>query len=438
MINDSDESLSWKNWNDFKTEIKKYNVKCNGKKPYNPDAKVALILMNPKEWKATWNKTLESQTNMTFFHLWSISEFGENTHFNIYLMDENTIIDELKNLKEKYAFICESGMVFNIKYWKDKLINEDVEMYKCHIMAQEKNKAWNHPMNIWLNLESNFKIDDLFKPYEFQNRSEENHHDDYTPFWVDAHGTRIHNFTSEERDKKAWSYHKPKSSKYDEIVWSNVSDSYHTLNRIKKHGRFYYFNNEDYHREWNIHSDRWGPFDVMLFPTSGLNAERFCMESKYKGKLIIYDHTPMHLKIKKDIHNLNPGIEGYEILHKYYSDKEVEGPFDVKDYPEWGNDAIDWVNNNCEIEYRLMDLMTTDYDELAKELKDKKVLFHHSNIFTYDLVSINYTFKKIRLTEENMRSKLIKATNQIFFSGESAYNLGSWENEKTWINTAKL
>lgn len=422
---ETNSAWQWKDWYHFKSDIESNHAMSRPIKG-NTDAKVALVLMNPKKTRIRWNERLESETNMTFYHLWAISESGYNKNFRIYLIDENNLQDELKKMNEDYAFICESGMVLNVDYWREHLINEDVDFLKCHIMAHKEHEAWNHHMNMWLNLKEWKRANyfDLSKPYWYGNRSIENHHSDYTPYWLQIPvntETTIHNFTTEERDNKAWSYHKVPDKNYEKIVWSNIAMNDETVKRIKTGGRFFYFNNEATPDYWKNIKD----IDIALFPTSGLNAEEFAYMSQFKGKIIYYDVSENHLELKKLIHEMNPGKEGYKIIQNWYNRHGVSGPFELENFPLNTNKAIDWVNNNCEKEYRIMDLVTTDYDDLAAELKGKKVLFHYSNIWTYDLVHIQHTLKYLDYRYKELRSKLYDSTKKVHFSGESPWGFTS-------------
>ena len=95
-------------------------------------------------------------------------------------------------------------------------------------MAKPNDPAWLHHQHIELNINMWKELDcpNLFKKkiWKDYKRSNQNYHDDYTPFWLDPKGLpRIHNFTVEERRNKAFSYgHMKGRRELQNQTWSKI------------------------------------------------------------------------------------------------------------------------------------------------------------------------------------------------------------------------
>ena len=73
------------------------------------------------------------------------------------------------------------------------------------------------------------------------------------------------------------------------------------------------------------------------------------------------------------------------------------------------------MENNYNIEYWLMDLISPDYDKLLKKIKGKNVFFDATNIFGYHMSHAYYTFGELVSSYKKLQGVLGQA-NKTYFS----------------------
>jgi hypothetical protein len=85
------------------------------------------------------------------------------------------------------------------------------------------------------------------------------------------------------------------------------------------------------------------------------------------------------------------------------------------------------MDNNYDIEYWLMDLISPDYDRLLKKIKGKNVYFDATNIFSYHMSHAYYTLDELVSSYKKLRG-VLGLVNKAYFRGTSPtkQNAGSW------------
>jgi len=396
---------------------------------------IAFLLVYPDNLK--WEWWVEKQTYVTFRCLLDMRY--NYAISSLYLCKRSEVMKTLKHLcKEMYhtrASIVESGMVFTDDYYE--LMTAHTYM-NGHIMADifEDNirvKAWMHPMHIELDLKAfkNNGMPDIYKPFEIEKRSTQDHHGGYTPYWIKPKNIdeRIRNYNSEQRDQKAWSYNElhHKESWY---IFTNegfrediLKDDYWKILERKHEtikGRYYYGNNEILDPYLKKIRNLDNSYEVIVAPTSGYLIEELAYNIGFKGTIIFYDHTEHHLKIKKQIISFNPDeSELYDIAQLYkplLDDIRYDYDINCQKY-------VEYVKENCDIQYLKIDLIKDDLSELLSMFEGKKTFFHFSNIFSYDISMLCNSVENLFANYK----KIIKLP--ITFNGEHPFRFRSPDSE---------
>lgn len=431
-------------WDEFKKFIEsKFNSSREEEKQFKSflpwkknKTSIAFLLVYPDNLK--WDSWVEKQTYVTFRCLLDMRDNYSKS--SLYLCRRSEVMEILKNLcKEKYhdrAIIAESGMVFTDEYYQLSTMNTYMN---GHIMADIKDsdnvpvEAWMHPMHIELDLNSfkNNGMPNLYKQFKIEKISDKDHHSGYTPYWIKPKNIdeRIYNYNSEQRDEKAWSY----NEQYQAVSWhilkhegfrkDILEDDYWKILQRKHEtteGRYYYGNNEILNPDLKKIRNLDNSYEVIVAPTAGYLIEELSYNIGFKGTIIFYDHTEHHLKIKKQIIAFNPDES------ELYAMAQLHKPTlqDIRyDYDINCQKYVEYVKENCDIQYLKIDLIKDDLSELLSMFEGKKTFFHFSNIFSYDISMLCNSVENLFANYE----KIIKLP--ITFNGEHPFRFRSADSE---------
>lgn len=395
--------------------------------------------------KLEWDFSVEKQVQTTTLHV-SGGITGAGTGHYVEFCYRSEVNDFLKETECTHAMIVSVGMVFDMTQNKDgKSITPITDFYdfvksgdycKGHIMARPDKDAFLHHQHINLNIDLWKKVgcpplDERWKEYD---RSDNNYHDDYTPFWIKPKDRMlINNFNHSERERKSFSYYKPE---YNEI-WRNFDlaeedDFYFSrfLTRISK--QFYVQNNERL-KPLPDHQ-----FDVIFSPTAGYITETMVERLNHTGEVVFYDYCQENVDIKEQIVEMNMSRNeinyflknthiGHHIVDNHTGSLGAErnkalGEFDtVRKYQEK-------MLENCTIDYVLMDLINPDYNMIKKRVQGKNVLFNMSNIFSYHMSHALYTFEELTLSWYRLM-KTLETANKCYIIGSKPTK----KQVRTWI-----
>lgn len=395
--------------------------------------------------KLEWDFSVEKQVQTTTLHV-SGGITGAGTGHYVEFCYRREVNDFLKETECTHVMIVSVGMVFDMTQNKDgKSITPITDFYdfvrsgdycKGHIIARPDKDAFLHHQHINLNIDLWKKIgcpplDERWKEYD---RSDNNYHDDYTPFWIKPKDRMlINNFNHSERERKSFSYYKPE---YNEI-WRNFNlaeedDFYFSrfLTRISK--QFYVQNNERL-KPLPDHQ-----FDVIFSPTAGYITETMVECLNHTGEVVFYDYCQENVDIKEQIVEMNMSRNqinyflknthiGHHIVDNHTGSLGAErnkalGEFDtVRKYQEK-------MLENCTIDYVLMDLINPDYNMIKKRVQGKNVLFNMSNIFSYHMSHALYTFEELILSWYRLM-KTLETANKCYIIGSKPTK----KQVRTWI-----
>ena len=248
-------------------------------------------------------------------------------------------------------------------------------------------------------------------------RSEQNHHDDYTPFWIapgkkvktyknvkqgynfiksflDA-GYTIKSFNQKVRNSKIYSYPYEKENKFNEIKDNNFRQ------------KFYLFNTE----KIKFDSLTQMPLNKMATVCAGLNHLKIIKHCGYdkKFELIFFDWDKTSINIMEKIYNSWNGIDYVKFVKNNTSCNIVADDFDFeknffkyfggeKEFAKWFTE----FKSNAKIEFIHLDLMKDNIYSLTEKFNGKgNELFWMSNIFHYKPSSILYDLK-YRATRQDL------------------------------------
>ena len=196
--------------------------------------------------------------------------------------------------------------------------------------------------------------------------------------------------------------------------------------------------------------------ETIVSPTAGLLTEYLAKEFKIKH-IVFYDITKKHLEYKREIIDV---VNDGEELRLWAMSKVQRGnytpamvyrgldtitsppPLDVKKeywnfdgneqhqllYGKNGelhkNGTIDeqienlnWVRDNCTIDYVHCNMMEDSYDNFLPHIENKIVLFNISNIYSYIRTHINYRLKHIVNRFDSLETFLQKNTDSYILRG---------------------
>ena len=274
-------------------------------------------------------------------------------------------------------------------------------------------------------------LDERWKEYD---RSDNNYHDDYTPFWIKPKDRMlINNFNHSERERKSFSYYKPE---YNEI-WRNFclaeEDDFYFSRFLTRISKPFYVQNNERLKPLPDHQ-----FDVIFSPTAGYITETMVERLNHTGEVVFYDYCQENVDIKEQIVEMNMSRNeinyflknthiGHHIVDNHTGSLGAErnkalGEFDtVRKYQEK-------MLENCTIDYVLMDLINPDYNMIKKRVQGKNVLFNMSNIFSYHMSHALYTFEELILSWYRLM-KTLETANKCYIIGSKPTK----KQVRTWI-----
>ena len=359
--------------------------------------------------KLEWDFSIEKQTQTTTLMV-SGGVTGAGTGHDVQFCYRNEVHDFLLNCTHRFAMIVSVGMVFDMvssntntpisDFYK---FTDSGEYCKAHIIARLDEPAFLHHQHMNLNVDmwktiGAPRLDVKWIDYK---RSDNNYHDDYTPFWIKIKDHPIIlNFTMEERRRKSFSYYRDYNDAWKNLskIWNYVDkdDFYFTRYMTRMNESFYVVNTESFKELPDV------KFDILFSPTAGYSAETCVDKLDFDGEVIFYDYVIENLNIKKQIINMNMSmfeIISYARLNSWpivFND-DIRHKERLTSYGtlEEQRKMQEKMINNCEIDYWLMDLINPDYNKLSEKVKDKIVLFDASNIFSYHMSHGNYTLNEL-------------------------------------------
>ena len=398
--------------------------------------------------KLAWDFAIEKQTQTTTYMVsggWTGSATGHDVRF-CYRSEVNSF---LKNCNHTHAMIVSIGMVFDMvttenpteSQWRKKFSVEpnqvtpitdfydfvdSREYCKGHIIARPNEPAYLHHQHINLNMDvwKTIGCPPLDERWENYERGVENHHDDYTPYWIKPKDRpMILNFDGDERGRKSFSYYKPLHKKaWRDLKNVDRSDFYFSRFMTRMAPSFYLFNTESFQK---VPKQK---FDIIFSPTAGYNTELLVEELNFNGEVIFYDYTQENIDTKKTIVDMGMSLD--ELYS--YTDLQRSRNINMVDNSKnsGASDRIssmgsheklrqlqEKMRDEQEVEYWLMDVINLNYNKLSKKVKGKNVFFDTSNIFSYHMSHAYYTLNELVKSYNKLHETLIESSNMCWFQG---------------------
>ena len=416
-----------KSFDDFKNIWLEHTDKINPKKETEH---LVFIIMYPNK-KAPpyvtlhWDFAAEKQLQTTLLQT-SGGITGAGTGHNqkiCYLTELSDVLETCD--KYSHAMIVSVGMVFDMTCQKTAIENfydwsKTDQFCRGHIIARPNEKAFIHHQHIELNLK---KWRSLGKPNirgKWDNfiRADDNFHDDYTPSWLTPHKLpTITNFSVDERRHKAWAYgHMAERREMQNKNWNiisskkmgwrdeiDMSDPYFQILFTRMHEKFYAENTEAI----GTLSDK--PFDLIMTPTAGYSGEVFAEKLDFDGEIVFYDYCSENIEIKQVIVDMNMSMD--EILlyarnnnqiiavNNNASNKNHRDILQERTKSFGTHEELrifqDKMYEKYDIDYWLVDIIQPDYKKLIERIKNKRVFFDISNIFSYHVSYACYTLDEL-------------------------------------------
>ena len=416
--------------------------------------------------KLEWDYGVEKQTQMTYLQM-SGGSTGAGTGHYIKICKQSEVLNLLKEeIDSTHVMICSVGMIFVVtvvtKGKPDTAItdfqkfSESKKYCKAHIIAKpgdglslvtrhlaepwpQNPKSFTaslahlHHQHIELNLDIWREIGcpDIYEKFEYEERSKQNYHDDYTPLWIKPKELpKIHNFTKKQRERKAFSYGHTWSM-YHNATWKDIREDRYNFDIEHKNFYFSRLNNNfnlqpNYYTENNEYLGKLPEdqeFDLIFSPCGGFTTEVLAHKLNFNGKIIIYDHAQSILDIKKQILDTNPDLNELRVVEKMHPDINFVWNSEYqKGRPESFGTYEEmrlWQEEMCEnydIDFWLMDLIEPDYNRLLKEVEGKRVYFNASNIFSYNKVILKYTLPELYESFSKLYT-ILKSSDGYYFRG---------------------
>ena len=379
--------------------------------------------------KLKWDFGIEKQTQTTTLMV-SGGATGSATGHDVRFCYRSEVHNLLLECNHTHAMIVSVGMVFDmVSCGGDKRITSITDFYnfvgswkfcKAHIMAQPGQQAYFHHqhMNLNLTMWKDIGAPDMSKRYDIVERSDNNYHDDYTPFWIILKGMpHIQNFTHDERTRKSFSYYKD----FHNEAWKDLDnvdrkEFYFSrfMTRIQK--QFYIENTESLKK---IPKEN---FNILFSTTAGYRAAVLVDKLEFDGKIVLFDYCQENLDIKKRIIEMNMSLEEIDLYRKTLDHTMAYPDFEasqrLKDMGSFEDvrKLEETMYNNYDIEYWLMDLISPDYDRLLKKIKGKNVYFDATNIFSYHMSHAYHTLDELVSSYQKLQD-VLSLTNKSFFKG---------------------
>lgn len=390
--------------------------------------------------KLEWNDTVEKLCQMTTL-LMSGGATGAGTGHNLVHCLQSEVETTLKdNPGCTHAMIVSVGMMFDmtapITQIQRFIEFSESDIYcKAHILNLLDNESYCHSQHVEINLDKwkTYNCPPIYKLFNTVSRSEENFHDDYTPYWAESSVFRIENFSHEERKYKGYAYPLVKSHmdnltpvweaiKSGDTDWySKVSDRDNYFRHLyARSSQCYYVVNNEFTfmnkiKEFGL------TFDLIFTPAAGYIGEMFANELDFDGELIFYDYCHQNVAIKQTTFEMNMPIKDIE-KYQEYSNHPFDftggnlAPNKAKDYRD-EETLLSYQREITDVSYRVMNLINIDLDKLIKDVTGKTVLFNTSNIFGYHMVHAAFTLQEIHNAYNSLRLTLDTYANKCVFRG---------------------
>ena len=439
----------------WKSETKDIKIK-------NPDLLFLVVYPDKLEWEFSIEKQCQTTTLMV-----SGGATGASTGQEVQFCYRSEVNDFLKVCKHTHAMIVSVGMVFDMTCvtndvsakWRNNFVEaenrkvqpnqltpitdfydfvESGEYIKAHIIAKTEKDAFLHHQHINLNVDMWKTLDcpPLDERYAWgsYDRSKDNFHDDYTPFWLTPKGgKKIQNFTHEERTRKSFSYYRD----YDE-VWKNLDiadldDFYFSRYMTRIQESFYLFNTESLKRVPD------SKFDLIFSPTAGYSAEACVDKLDFSGEVVLYDYVQQNIDIKKMIVDFNMSLEELYIFRKTIDENIVDNvgnfPATQRTVGMGSHEELmkmqEKMRDEHEVNYWLMNIIEPDYTALLNKIRGKDVFFDASNIFSYHMSHAYHTLEELILSYERLH-EILGYANSCWFQGTKPTK--QWERK--WLTSS--
>jgi len=421
----------------FDEFVSLWEEETKNKKINKNQAHMLFLVVYPDKLK--WDFGIEKQTQTTTLMM-SGGATGGGARHDLRFCYRSEVHDILLNCNHTHAMIVSVGMVFDMTTSGKKRVTPITDFYnfvdsgkfcKAHIIAKPDQQVFFHHqhMNLNLTIWKDIGSPDMSKRYDIIQRSEDNFHDDYTPSWADVVGMpTIINFTHSERRRKAFSYYRNTQTEFwKDLDNVDMNEGYFNrfMTRIRK--QFYIENTEGLGK---LPTEK---FDIIFATTAGYRAAVLADKLEFDGEIVLFDYCQENLDIKQMIIEMNMSLNQIN----YYSRTldhtlirpdsianqhvKILGPFeDLRKLEEK-------MENNYDIEYWLMDLISPNYDKLLKKIKGKNVFFDATNIFGYHMSHAYYTLGELVSSYKKLQDVLGQA-NKTFFRGTSPtkQKINSW------------
>ena len=399
--------------------------------------------------KIVWDFSVEKQCQTTTFMV-SGGPTGASTGHDVQFCYRKEVNNFLKNCSHTHAMIVSIGMVFDMVDTSGSetpttsitdfySFAESKEYIKGHIMAKKGQSAYLHHQHINLNVDmwKTLGCPPLDEKWDKYERSDNNYHDDYTPFWLTPKDRpKIRNFTHEERRRKGFSYYRDYNEAwmYIEDVEDFVEkdDFYFSrfLTRIQE--SFYMFNTE------SLAKIPEGKFDLIFSPTAGYSAEAYVDKLNFQGEVIFYDYVQQNIDLKRTIVEMNMSKEELYIFRGYTDKNLVDNTGNLAATQRTSSmgtheelkEMQARMRDEQEVDYWLMNIIEPDYTRLLNKIRGRNVFFDTSNIFSYHMSHAYYTLADLTDSYERLH-EILGYAEKCWFQGTKPTK----QLERKWISS---
>ena len=400
--------------------------------------------------KIEWDFSVEKQCQTTTFMV-SGGSTGASTGHDVQFCYRKEVNKFLKNCSHTHAMIVSIGMVFDMVDTSGSetpttsitdfySFAESKEYIKGHIIAKKGQSAYLHHQHINLNVDmwKTLGCPPLDEKWDKYERSDNNYHDDYTPFWLTPKDRpKIQNFTHEERRRKGFSYYRDYNEAwmYIEDVEDFVEkdDFYFSrfLTRIQE--SFYMFNTE------SLAKIPEGKFDLIFSPTAGYSAEAYVDKLNFQGEVIFYDYVQQNIDLKRTIVEMNMSKEELYIFRGYTDKNLVDNTGNLAATQRTSSmgtheelkEMQARMRDEQEVDYWLMNIIEPDYTRLLNKIRGRNVFFDTSNIFSYHMSHAYFTVADLTDSYERLH-EILGYAEKCWFQGTKPTK--QWERK--WLTSS--
>lgn len=320
--------------------------------------------------------------------------------------------DDPENTAKLCLVIIEGNVHIGLRDRLVEYLNHEYnqEVIVGHILDRGDEYYELHPQSFLVDLDwwksvgrPEFRVDNIG---EFETvepiRSSENHHDNYTPLWVDSGtntktysgtrpgwnwvqlalngGNRISSFPKSIRDNKKFMYHRG-PGKYENL--QAVTHSF-------KAGHYCY--NTEY---FNKSDDDWDETDIVFAPAAGASPWLTAKNKNLRkgGKIVIYDVSYLALDITYKLQQRWNNQTYSEILEEIldelpsFSKQFLVAREPKHDSSQESAEFLEWYREYAHtFEYEFVYLDMYNWNELNRQIRRnsaEKVYFHCTNVYEY-------------------------------------------------------